>query len=181
MKEVVWCVSGYSGFTQGSMSSWGRPGRWSCSEETFLTHCLWCWLESPALYPSILSEISQSPKGLCGLSFSQCELEKQNVCCQYRSDAVAGPIKVECVLNCNSILVENCDAYCIYIPSSECYQWLPFSKKDAHMSTQVLLWKFSLKKFRCVGSDRWKTDSCENILFIMVMIHKDFLPSPLFI
>lgn len=41
---------------------------------------------------------------------SQCESEEeQNVYSQYRADAVTGPIKVSCVLNCNSVLVENYD------------------------------------------------------------------------
>lgn len=40
---------------------------------------------------------------------------------------------------------------------------------------------YSLKQFRHIGSTEGRTDGCESFLFIMVMIHEDFLPFPLLI
>lgn len=39
--------------------------------------------------------------------------------------------------------------------------------------TQILQGKLPLKKLRSVGSDEQKTDGCENILSIRIMIHKE--------
>lgn len=65
-------------------------------------------------------------------------------------------LKVERVLNCNLILVESYDALCICIPYSECYQWLLFSEKDAHRTTQVLLWKLLFKAIQTHWEHRRK-------------------------